>query len=105
VQEYNRNFIIETTPILKGKCKIFAIILANFLSFFPIILFLFVWFKYDFLIGVALGLFAYIVNGIISSKLRLSSIPLDQIEISHSNLDIATWYIAKHICFIPPKLA
>ena len=103
MEDYNRDFIIETTPILKEKCKIFATIIAYFLSFSPIVIFLVIWFNYDFWIGIALGLFAYIVTGVVTSKLRLSSIPLDQIEISHSNLEIATWYVARHICFVPPN--
>jgi len=94
------NFIYESPPTLQGKCKILSLIIAFFLTFSPIIALLYVWFEQNFWLGVGVGLLVFIISGIVASKLRVMSIPPDQLEISHSNLEISNWYVAKNICFI-----
>ena len=100
------NFIYESPPQLYGKCKILSFTIAFFLMLSPIFAFLYVWFEQNFWLGSGVGLLVFLISGIISSKLRVMSIPPDQLEISHSSLEIANWFVAKNICFIArnPKL-
>ncbi len=91
--------IIEPIPLIKGaKCKLLMYVIYLFISFFPIVSSLVIWYMYNFLIGVAFFLFFTLMMGIVISKMRLMSIPPSQRELTYSNLEVARWYIDKNLC-------
>ncbi len=91
--------VIESTPIIQGKkCK--AILYALYLSLLlaPILVTLWIWLEYGLMFAVGGALLLYLLLAIILSKLRLLSIPRDQLERNFSTLEIAKWYTAKRLC-------
>ncbi|MDX9813320.1 MAG: hypothetical protein WC144_05535 [Sulfurimonas sp.] len=94
------NFTIVPIPVLSDKkCKFYALVLSIFLQFgIYIVMFLAV-FYYGFVIGFFTTILAFIIIGIIRSKLRNSSIPLAQREYPYNDKAIATWFVSKEFCF------
>jgi hypothetical protein len=91
--------MIKPTPKLKTKkCNILMYLLYFFLKSFTIGIMLIVYIKYDWFWSFISFLFAYIIIGIIKSKLRIMSIPFNQLEYNYTDKEIATWYIFKHLC-------
>ncbi len=91
---------IENTPKMQGfKCKTLAFLFFFGLSFLPLVVALYVWYEYDWMIAIGIGLFLYLVTAIVASKLRLSSVPVDQRERNLSSMDIAKWYVKYHFCY------
>jgi len=92
--------IIEQTPKIKGKiCRIYLLLLYIFLTYAPFLLGLMIWYFYGFFIGLAFYLFFTLMMGIIISKLRLTSLPPYQREMSYGNMAVARWFLGKNICF------
>ncbi len=91
---------IQPTPILHAKrCKLLAKTIALLLRFGAYIVAIMIWWQIDLFFGVvALGL-AYLLIGIVRSKMRTLSIPHTQLEYNYSDEAIATWYAAKHLCY------
>ncbi len=101
MENFNQDEVFNNrkTPILKDfKCKVVVYIIGYGLTLLPFIIFFYVWLFYDFLLAVGIALFTFIVSNIILSKLRFSSIPLEELEFSHSNIEIAKWFVFMHIC-------
>ena len=89
---------IEPTPEIDGlKCKIYVYSIFLGLTVLPLLIALYLWIEYNILIAIGMGLFLYFVSAIVGSKLRQVSLPLDQRERSFNSLEIAIWYVKKHI--------
>ena len=92
--------LIEATPKLKTKkCKLFALLIQLFLEYTTFFVALLAWVLYDYFIGGAVLLLAFIVMGILRSKMRNSSIPRSQQEYHYNDKGIADWYIKTHFCY------
>ncbi len=90
---------IEPTPVLKDKkCLFLAYLIFFLLSFTPVIVGVYAAFEYDLFIGAGFALFLWVVSGIVASKMKFSSVSADQIEMSHSYLDIAKRFVNRHLC-------
>ncbi|MDX1295180.1 MAG: hypothetical protein R3302_02865 [Sulfurimonadaceae bacterium] len=88
--------IIEPTPKLKQKrCKALAHAIAFGLGFGPYIIAAYIWYSNDLFYGLASLLIAYLVIGIVRSKLRNSAIPLSQQEYHYTDRAIAAWFVSK----------
>ncbi len=92
--------MIEPTPILKSKkCRFLAMILTVALSCGVYIVAIFSFYSFKPLIALFITIFGFIASGIIRSKLRNSSIPQSQQELAYNDKAIATWFVAKELCF------
>lgn len=90
--------IIEPTPKLKSfTCKLIVYLMILGLYGLPFVFGFIGWANYDMFIGFCFLCFGYLVNGVIHSKLRQLSIPLDQREISFSSFEIAKWFVARYL--------
>ena len=91
--------LLETTPKLKSKkCKTLSFIVKTLLQYTTFIAALFAWYLYDYFIAGATLLLAFIIIGIIRSKIRNSVIPFNQQEYQYTDQGIADWFIAKQVC-------
>ncbi|NOX15782.1 MAG: hypothetical protein GXP61_07130 [Epsilonproteobacteria bacterium] len=91
---------IELIPKIKGtKCKFYLLLLYIFITYTPMAASLLIWYEYNFLIGFAFFLFFTLAMGVVISKLRLLSLPPNQMEMSYSNMAIAKWFLDKNICY------
>jgi hypothetical protein len=91
--------IIEIIPKIKGFwCRVAMFSLYSLLTFTPIIVGIWLGYDYNIVIGIAFFLFLTLVSGIVSSKMRVCSIPFEQREMSYSTMAIVKWYLAKNIC-------
>lgn len=91
--------MIEETPKLNSKkCKLISMILRIFLQYGIYIVGLLTWLKYDYFIGIASFLLAFIIMGIVRAKIRNSVIPIKQREYQYNDQGIADWYTVKEIC-------
>jgi len=92
--------IIETVPKIEGlKCKAMVYGLFSLVTILPYLIFFYIWWEYDWLIAIGIGLFLYLLSAVVMSKLRLLSLPKDQYERSLGSLEIAKWYIGKNHCY------
>jgi len=92
--------LIEATPKFKTKkCKVFALLIQLFLEYTTFVVAALAWLLYDYFIAGAALLLAFIVMGIIRSKMRNSSIPFSQQEFHYNDKGIALWFCARHLCF------
>ncbi len=91
---------IEPLPKLYGHCKLLAILLTISIFLAPFLISAILWYIYNFtfFIGISVFIFFEIVFGMITSKLRVTSITPDQGEISYSTYEVATWYISRYFC-------
>lgn len=91
--------LIEATPNLYSKkCKAISLFLRLFLQYATVLCALGAWYLYDFFIALLALVLAFIVIGIIRSKLRNSVIPTTQREFHYNDKAIAQWYSAKMLC-------
>jgi len=91
--------IYTQTPIPPNKgCKLLHFLLTNVLSFGIYIITAIVWFIYNWYYALSAFLLAYILMGILRSKLLHSSIPKTQQEFTYSDKDIAAWYLHMYLC-------
>ncbi|MBP1681365.1 MAG: hypothetical protein H6Q35_1704 [Proteobacteria bacterium] len=91
--------IIELIPKIRGFwCKVVLYSLYSVLTFTPFLVGGWVGYVYNLWIGIAFFLFLTLVSGVISSKMRIASIPFEQREMSYSTMAIVKWYVAKNIC-------
>ena len=92
--------IIEVVPKIKGfRCKVLMVTLYTLLTFAPLVIGAWIGYAYNLWIGIAFILFLTLVSGVVSSKMRVSSIPFAQREMNYSTMAIVKWYLAKNICF------
>ena len=84
-------------PPTKG-CKLLHLILSSFLSYGTYLITLGVWFMYNWYYALSALLLAFILIGILRSKLLHSSVPKVQQEFTYSDRDIAAWYLHMSIC-------
>jgi hypothetical protein len=88
--------IIEPTPVPKAlRCKaaVYAIALAMTLG--PYAAAVAIWYRFDLFFGIGGFLIAYLVTGIVRSKLRNGVIPQLQQEYHYSDRAIASWYVVR----------
>ncbi|WP_333802984.1 hypothetical protein [Sulfurospirillum sp.] len=91
--------IIEIIPKIRGFwCRIVMFCLYGALAYAPSLVGIWIGYVYNILIGIAFFLFLTLVSGVISSKMRIASIPFEQREMSYSTMAIVKWYLAKNIC-------
>lgn len=92
--------IIEVVPAIKGfKCRALMYFLYGALSFMPLFLGVWIGYVYNIWIGIAFFLFLTLVSGVVSSKMRMSSIPLEQREMDYSTMAIVKWYLSRSVCW------
>lgn len=92
--------LIEPTPRLHSKrCKLVAFVLRVLLQFTTFVSSLLAWYLYDYFIALLTLVLAFIIMGIIRSKLRNAVIPPKQREYQYNDQGIADWYTAKEICY------
>jgi ABC-type multidrug transport system fused ATPase/permease subunit len=92
--------LLEPTPKLHSKkCKLISFLIRIFLQFTIYIIFLAVWYFYDFFLAILSLVLAFIIMGIIRSKLRNSVIPFNQREYQYNDKAIADWYAARELCY------
>jgi len=91
--------MIEPTPKLKTKkCRFVSFLIMVFLRFGVVIVGLVTWYVYDYFMALLSLFFAFIVMGIIRSKMRNSSIPFSQREFQYNDKGIADWFSALRLC-------
>jgi len=91
--------IIEIIPKIRGFwCRVAMFSLYGALTYTPIIVGIWLGYIYNIVIGIAFFLFLTLVSGVISSKMRVCSIPFEQREMSYSTMAIVKWYLARNIC-------
>lgn len=90
---------IEVVPTIKGwRCRCFVWILYVALTFTPLVVGAWIGYAYTVWVGIAFFLFLTLVSGVVSSKMRVNSIPFAQREMNYSSLAIVKWYVAKNHC-------
>lgn len=90
--------IIESPPEPSNfTCKALVYLVVALLYGLPFILGFFGWFYYNLFIGFCFLCFGYLANGVIHSKLRQASLPLDQQETSFSSFEISKWFVARYL--------
>jgi len=90
----------EQTPIIRSKrCKIISLSLRFFLQYGAVVATFTAWYLYDFFISLLTLVLAFIIMGIIRSKLRNSAIPASQRELHYNDKSIADWFTAKELCY------
>lgn len=91
--------IIEVVPKIKGFwCKALMYVLYALLTFTPLCVGFWIGFAYNAWVGISFFLFLTLVGGVVSSKMRVHSIPYAQREMNYSTMAIVKWYIAKNSC-------
>jgi len=98
----NREYIelIEETPTLNSKkCKLISFVIKSLLRYSSFTLMLFAWYLYDYFVAIATLLLAFIIIGIVRSKISNSVIPPSQREYQYSDKEIANWYTYREFCF------
>ena len=86
--------LFDPVPKLKTKKeKFYAMLIALGLSYGYIILALLVWLESNWYIALSTLLLAFLVTGIISSKLLHLYVPRKQHEFSYSSKELASWVI------------
>jgi hypothetical protein len=86
--------LFEPVPTLKTtKERLLGSLIAFGLSYGYIIIALLVWWETSWYIALSILLLAYIVTGIISSKILHLYVPYKQHEFSYSSKDLAAWVI------------
>ncbi len=89
----------EDTPSLTSKkCKYIAVAVEVALKTSIYLLTALAWIKYDYFAAIATLLLAFIVMGVLRSKMKVTSIPSKQLEFDYSDKDIAIWYTSKNLC-------
>lgn len=90
--------IIENPPETKSfTCKALIYLVVSLLYGLPFILAFLGWVQYDIFIGFCFFCFGHLVNGVIHSKLRQISVPIDQRETSFSSLEISKWFVLRYL--------
>jgi len=91
--------MLEPTPKLHTKkCQIVSYLIWFFLKFSTYIATAISWYIYDYFIAFFVLILAFIVMGIIRSKIRNIAIPQKQQEHQYNDKEIADWYTAREIC-------
>lgn len=89
---------IEPVPTLKTlPCKLLAGLICLGLNLGPWLIGLWAWLEIHWSVGLGFVLFGYLVAGILSSKMRQLSVPIDQREISFNSCEIARWFVARYL--------
>lgn len=97
-------FHIDPTPQLPTRlCRFMARLLGYCLSYGNYIIAPILGWMYGWFYGISLFLLGFILFGILRSKLRNDSIPQAQQEFPYDDYAIATWYLDRHHCILPPK--
>ena len=91
--------VIEVVPKVQGFwCKSLMVFLYALLTFAPLCIGGWIGYAYNLWVGIAFFLFLTLVGGVVSSKMRVNSIPYAQREMNYSTMAIVKWYIAKNSC-------
>lgn len=87
--------LFQPVPKLQGKKeKTFALIIAYTLSYAYLFIALIVWWQTSWYIALSILLLAYIVTGIVSSKILHLYVPPKQHEFNYSPKDLAAWIVS-----------
>ncbi|HEX5623106.1 MAG TPA: hypothetical protein VFX57_01570 [Sulfuricurvum sp.] len=94
-------FHIDPVPTLPTRyCRFMARVIGWALSYGNYLLALIIGWQFDWFLAIGILLLGFIVFGIVRSKLRNESIPLEQREYPYEDYAIATWYLSRNHCFI-----
>jgi len=88
----------QTPQLPKGICKILLFLFSNFLRYGAVIVTLGIWWLYNWYYALSTFLLAFILIGILRSKLLHSSIPKVQQEFTYADKEIAAWYLYRYVC-------
>lgn len=92
-------YLKEETPEPNStRCKTVVYTIAFLLRFGSFLIALAIFICADLFYAIASGLIAYIIIGIVKSKMRSASIPPSQHEFSYNDTEIAKWYAKKILC-------
>lgn len=90
--------VVENAPKPKSfTCKALVYSITLLLYGLPFLSAFIGWVWYDFFIAFCFLCFGYLVNGVIHSKMRQVSVPIDQRETSFSSYEMAKWYVARYL--------
>ncbi len=92
------NLYTQTPELPNRPCRLLKSLLAVFLSYGAVIITLGIWWLYNWYYALSCLLLAFILIGIVRSKLLHSSVPKAQQEFTYSDKDIAAWYLHRYIC-------
>jgi len=98
MKENTINLLEPTPKLYSKKCKIISFVLQIFLQFTTFVVSVATWYFYDYFIALLTLVLAFIIMGIIRSKIRNSVIPSKQREFQYNDRAIADWYTAKELC-------
>ncbi len=91
--------IYTQTPSPPNKvCRLLTIALALFLSYGAYLFAVVAWWFYNWYYALSAFLLAFILIGILRSKLLHAFIPRVQQEFTYSDKDIAAWYLHMTLC-------
>lgn len=92
--------IYTQTPEPPNKiCRLLTLALASFLSYGTYFFAAAAWWFYNWYYALSALLLAFILIGILRSKLLHTFIPRVQQEFTYSDKDIAAWYLHSTLCF------
>ncbi len=80
------------------QCKVLHILLWIILSYGAYLGAAGVWWFYNWYYALSVLLLAFILIGIVRSKLLHSSIPKVQQEFTYTDKDISAWFLHTHLC-------
>lgn len=93
-------FQIEVMPKIEGfwcNFTVYVIYLSIILGPFLVGVFIW-WYLHSSWIGFLAFLFAVFASNVVTSKLRIGSIPFAQREMDYTAIAVVRWYIGKNIC-------
>ncbi len=90
--------IIELLPPLHGRCRALVIVLRTAFSAVPLLLGVWSGAEFGWFYGLLVWIAAVFAGLILLSKLKLTYVPLNQHELSHSSTAILKWFVALRLC-------
>lgn len=93
-------FQIEVMPKIKSfGCKFLVYFIYVVITMSPFLVGIFFWwYLHSIWIGFLLFLFTILISIVVTSKMRINSIPFSQREMDYSTISVIKWYVGKNIC-------
>jgi hypothetical protein len=89
----------SVVPVIEGaKCKALLHLIYYSLKLSPYIIGAFFWYKISFLVGIGMVLFVLLITGIITSKMRIASVPVMIYQEDLSDFEICRWFVSYNLC-------
>jgi len=99
--KFHEHAVIENAPKFKSmKCRVLVFLFTMMLSYGALVIgVVFFYMTHSALIAGLITMVSFLAFGVISSKLRLSYIPHDQMERDLTHKEIARWTLKQTLCF------